>query len=845
MNARQFFLFVILSLGCSNFASAQLMPPEGERWVQVASRPNPEEARAVASEFRDRWQESQVFLSQNGWYAIVIGSLPAQEGSATIDAWKADGIVPDDTVMMTGQSYVQRLVEEATSAARAMGEMAATSPQAIPVVAEAVGGLDWTYERPNEQRSWGDHFLRFFGFRHYERNYALVLGISSYAHFTDLGTSEDPLRMARYLIEQAEYDHVRVLTGSEVTPDRVREVIQQELFSVVGERDRLLVYWSGHGVTRLNVANDAVGLLPTSTSRPDDVHSMVLMQDLKDWVLDWVRAEQVLFLMDACFSGHGGTRAMSDERLDRLEDVARPARQMLTAGTSDQQTFVSERHEGGVFTRAVLDGLAGGADQFDPVTQAVPDGVITSSELNAYVRERVRIERDAHDWHPPISPQLINFGQPTGEFFFLSPRSSKDEALAAVQAPPRAEVPNLLVSAKPVVVTTDETIFGVPFRFNDQLAVNSIATDAVAHSILNSQREPGDPRAMHRTGLVAAPREIFDAVGQRTQALLGLVESRLGPSEFLAFFSATLPITERMVSDTIKDVLASYFQVFHGVAPKDIIRGRIPPPTVSNIALGALSDENSEELGTRCQNFDPALRFYRTQAELFLFYKSLYGLSGSHDSQMLWPSETPGIAYDDDVAPYVRRDKRQGWFLFSEPSGFEIDTLLASGAANMLLPTVLDLVARLDERWLFRLAEHASRYLDYESQYLALMALHPSLSTDSEIDIIVDAYRRLPENTALRTYSDCLGHRTDLEVAVWFETARQSGVHTQITPNQFRENGSFTIEEQILAFWHRRSVAGNVDEASAVFQAIAELGSNSPSFSRVERQYARIDLAWE
>lgn len=109
-------------------------------------------------------------------------------------------------------------------------------------------GLDELYQEPSSEKSWGGRLADAVGFDEFSRSYALVIGISSYSGgFDDLPTADGAKRMADYLFEEADFDHVRLLTEDKVTKDRVAELMSEEFPSLLDANDRFLFYWSGHG----------------------------------------------------------------------------------------------------------------------------------------------------------------------------------------------------------------------------------------------------------------------------------------------------------------------------------------------------------------------------------------------------------------------------------------------------------------------------------------------------------------------------------------------------------------------------------------------------------------------
>ncbi len=80
----------------------------GKRWIVVASREDPAEAKLVARGFLDHFPTTQVIKTDNGWYAVVIGNLPTKSASEKLKYFKETQIVPKDAFLSTGRRFLKR-----------------------------------------------------------------------------------------------------------------------------------------------------------------------------------------------------------------------------------------------------------------------------------------------------------------------------------------------------------------------------------------------------------------------------------------------------------------------------------------------------------------------------------------------------------------------------------------------------------------------------------------------------------------------------------------------------------------------------------------------------------------
>lgn len=145
-----------------------------------------------------------------------------------------------------------------------------------------------------------------------------------------------------------------------ITRARLREAIET-LFQ--HKADIALLHFSGHGTV-----NNLDGYLVTQDAEKYD--EGVAMGDILKWAND-SKAEEVVILLDCCFSGALGNPPV----VDNAKALLREGVSILTASRADQPSV--EAAGGGLFTSLVVDALEGGAADIL--------GAVSAPSLYAYV----------------------------------------------------------------------------------------------------------------------------------------------------------------------------------------------------------------------------------------------------------------------------------------------------------------------------------------------------------------------------------------------------------------------------------------------------------------------------
>ncbi|WP_343624499.1 polysaccharide deacetylase family protein [Roseateles puraquae] len=260
----------------------------------------------------------------------------------------------------------------------------------------------------------------------YRESHALVIGINGYSAWPKLAHAvRDAQAVREALVTRFGFkpDNVTLLTDAEATRANILKAMNERFGDAkrVKRDDRVFVFFAGHGSTRRLPSGREVGyIVPVDAGLNDLQADAIAMPQLQE-VAEAITAKHALFVIDACYSGLGLTRAGSvaaDSNFART-NARRIGRQMMTAGGADQQ--VADDGPGGhsVFTWTLLQALNGKADLNG-------DGLITATELAAYVAPAV--SAIAHQ--TPAFGSLP--GSEGGEFVFELPTAQEPGLSGAV-----------------------------------------------------------------------------------------------------------------------------------------------------------------------------------------------------------------------------------------------------------------------------------------------------------------------------------------------------------------------------------------------------------------------------
>ena len=269
----------------------------------------------------------------------------------------------------------------------------------------------------------------------YKESYALLIGVSDYtAGWPDLESIPKEMHQLSAALREQGFHITTLLNPTGRTLEKgVKEFILGHGYE---PDNRLLMFFSGHGYTRLDGRKGY--LVPADAPDPlRDERGFLAKALPMEQILAWARqieAKHALFLFDSCFSGTiFKTKSLPriPARISRL--TAAPVRQFITAGTAGEEVPAQS-----VFTPAFIDAIRSGLADQDR------DGYITGTELGLYLQRTV--PRFANQ--TPQYGKINDYELSRGDFVFAV-RSHPGGTLDALDTPALSATGELIVETSP------------------------------------------------------------------------------------------------------------------------------------------------------------------------------------------------------------------------------------------------------------------------------------------------------------------------------------------------------------------------------------------------------------
>ena len=215
---------------------------------------------------------------------------------------------------------------------------------------------------------------------------AILIGNGRYlpeSQLADLSGPANDVREVSKLLADSRLASFTVREFVDFESYKLQEMLETTLTEAQRD-DLVLLYYSGHG--KLDPAGQLC--LTTANTRLDRLRSTSLHLPFLRSLIDDSRSNQVVLVLDCCFSGAAGKAFLRSAVEDQLALAQGTGRYILTSATSIQTSREREHDEGGEvlgdFTRCMVEGISSGLADTDN------DGRITLGELRDYLQEHLR-----------------------------------------------------------------------------------------------------------------------------------------------------------------------------------------------------------------------------------------------------------------------------------------------------------------------------------------------------------------------------------------------------------------------------------------------------------------------
>jgi uncharacterized caspase-like protein len=258
---------------------------------------------------------------------------------------------------------------------------------------------------------------------YYENSLAIIIGVNRYKEEVSLSNAyNDANGINKVVVEQYGFSNlIPPLFNERATKDKLEEIFVDILpdEEKIGKRDRILVYYSGHGKLRTYYGFGGQeikeGYIVPYDSKLKKYSSNISMETIVKGCQN-CPAKHVLLILDCCYSGAAFTRGTNEpprpKRVNNayIKDItSRRAIQVLAAGQEDEPVSDSGVRPGySAFTGALLDTL-------EPEIDLDNNGILSVSEIGSYLEQQVALQ-NGRQYQRPAYNRIS--GSDNGDFIF-------------------------------------------------------------------------------------------------------------------------------------------------------------------------------------------------------------------------------------------------------------------------------------------------------------------------------------------------------------------------------------------------------------------------------------------
>lgn len=222
----------------------------------------------------------------------------------------------------------------------------------------------------------------------------VAIGINEYVYWQKLRNAvQDAIGLQQMLIDKLGFSApIPPLINEAATKVAIASLIEDRLREELQEDDNLVLFFAGHGHTRIDkVGGKVVGetgfIVPVEARGPKEYWSDYIQIDPLLQSISRLPARHILVILDSCHSGFALGEAMKSFRdaVRYEKDLSsRISRKVITSARREQLALDGGPIPGhSLFTGTLVDGFNWGKADLDG------NGLITSSELGLFIQQKV------------------------------------------------------------------------------------------------------------------------------------------------------------------------------------------------------------------------------------------------------------------------------------------------------------------------------------------------------------------------------------------------------------------------------------------------------------------------
>lgn len=196
--------------------------------------------------------------------------------------------------------------------------------------------------------------------------WAMIVGISEFKDpkINLRYAAKDAKDFYDFLVNEKNFaaDHVQLLTNEKATRANILSLLGSKWLPRLAESDDLvIIYFSSHG-SPSNLDIGGVNYLVAYDTDPTDLYATgIAMQDLARIIKGRVHSDRIMLVLDACHSGvaapSSGKGIVRTGNVDVDQVVQGTGQLVISSSTPDQRSWESDRYQGSVFTKYLIEGL--------------------------------------------------------------------------------------------------------------------------------------------------------------------------------------------------------------------------------------------------------------------------------------------------------------------------------------------------------------------------------------------------------------------------------------------------------------------------------------------------------